>query len=663
MKKSILWLGVFLGGSVYANEEVRYYDWLTMGEKSGEQTLRLASDGHWVVDFAFSDRGRGPQIQDQIWFDEKGKVIERVILGHSYMGAKVEESFHYREQQAHWRNTQEQGESDRLKAFYSTANGAPIEFELVLKNALKSNDLSVDILPSGTIKVAPLVTQEVKKAQQTQHVTLYAISGTSLSPSYVWFDQNHRLFALDYGWMGMTPKGWGHVLPTLQKAQKQAEVEYIQKLAQRFTQPVVDNTLITNVRVFNGIDDQLSEPTQVLMSGGKIIALGELPSQVQITSTLDGKGRTLMPGLWDMHAHVQLQDGLLNIAAGVTSVRDLANQHESLLQATDMFASGEAIGPSVYRAGFIDKRSPYAAPTGKLADTLEEALAAVDWYAARGYQQIKIYSSIEPEWVAPIAKRVHHHGMRLSGHIPSFMTAEAAVQAGFDEIQHINMVFLNFLAGPDDDTRTPTRFTLVGEKAGDLDLDSDEVNDFIALLKRTSTVVDPTVTIFDSMFINKAGEVDPGYANIAHHLPVEVRRGLLSSELDISPDKEQDYAEASGALLKMIKKLFDAGVQLVPGTDAMAGFTLHRELELYAKAGIPNAEVLKIATSGAARVAGQKEVGVIAEGMRTDMILIDGNPLQNISDIRRVALVIKGNRAYEPAKLYGAIGVTPFVAF
>jgi imidazolonepropionase-like amidohydrolase len=341
----------------------------------------------------------------------------------------------------------------------------------------------------------------------------------------------------------------------------------------------------------------------------------------------------------------------------------MANDHEQLMQTSKLFDANQAIGPTIYRAGFIDQKSPYSAPTGKLAETLAEALSFVDWYAQRGYQQIKIYSSINPQWVKPIADRVHQHKMKLSGHIPSFMTTEQAVKDGFDEIQHINMLFLNFLADKEADTRTPLRFTLVGDKAGELDLDSKAVNDFIALLKKEDIIVDSTVTIFEGMFLNKAGIIDPSYEAVADHMPADVRRSFLAGDLDINKDNEAAYQKSATAMLKMIRKLYDAGIRLVAGTDAIAGFTLHRELELYVKAGIPNAEVLKIATVNSARIAGQNNVGTVAVGQTADLILLDGNPLQNISAIRKVALVIKGNIAYQPAQLYQSIGVEPFTVF
>ncbi len=661
--KFLLMLLCLVTTSVYASKTLKY-DWLTMGKKTGEQIVIYQDNNQVDIKFHFTDRGRGPEIHQQAWFDKNALPKKLLINGKSYMGAKVDEKFSIQNNIASWKNTQEsQNIPFHNNAYYIAADGSPQDLEFLVKAIDKAKNNTLKLLPSGQATYSKLITTEVKKGDITKKVTLYAITGLGFNPEYAWFDQDKSLFALAYGWMGMTPEGWADSLDHLHKLQKKSEHEYHKNLAKQHVIDLAGVTRFTNVNLYTATNKGMLKNTDIAIKNGKILALGKKATELKAAQVIDGKGMTLMPGLWDMHTHISLDNGILNIANGITSVRDLANKHEDLMQATNLFEQGTVIGPHIYRAGFIDQKSPYSAPTGKLAESLDDALEYINWYADRDYKQIKIYSSITPSWVKPIADLIHQKGMKLSGHIPSFMTTEQAIKDGFDEIQHINMVFLNFLAGKNDDTRTPLRFTLVGDKAAELDLNSKEVNDFIALLKEKDTIIDPTVTIFHSMYINKAGEIDPGYQAIVDHLPANVARGFLSSELEINASNEKQYAASAKALLAMIKKLHDAGIRLVAGTDAISGFTLHRELELYAEAGISNDDVLKIATVNSARIAGQNNTGTIEVGQVADLILIDGNPLKNISAIRKVAYVVKGEQAFKPANMFSSIGIKPFVAF
>jgi hypothetical protein len=353
-----------------------------------------------------------------------------------------------------------------------------------------------------------------------------------------------------------------------------------------------------------------------------------------------------------------MSDGLQHIAGGVTTVRDLGNNPSELMQIRDAFESGMAIGPGVIAAGVVDGKSAYSAPIGVLPESEAQALDLVREYAGLGYAQVKIYSSLNPAWLPAIAAETHRLGMRLSGHIPNGMTAKQAVLDGFDEIQHINMLFLNFLAGPEVDTRTPARFTLVADQAAQLDLGSPAVNEFLDLLAERGTVVDPTIALFENMFLQAPGQLAPGLAMVAERFPPSLRRQLLSARMNESPQQAQSRVDDFEALLGMLNHLHRRGVRIVPGTDAMPGFMLHRELELYARAGIPNAEVLRLATLGAAEIMGQAgEVGSLEVGKRADMVLLDANPLRDISAVRKPLLVISGKRAWEPARLLGAMGV------
>jgi hypothetical protein len=355
-----------------------------------------------------------------------------------------------------------------------------------------------------------------------------------------------------------------------------------------------------------------------------------------------------------------MEDGLINIAGGITSVRDLGSTPERMAELQEKFDSGEVIGPTTYAAAMIDGLSPYTSRNP--AASLDEALALVDRFADEGYIQIKLYSSIHPDWVPAIAERTHERGLRLSGHVPAFMSAEQAVNAGYDEIQHINMVFLNFLAGDREDTRQQIRFNLYGSDGGKLDLDSPEVEAFIELLKANGTVIDPTAAIFQSMMTHLPGQPDPTFAVVAEHLPLSVRRRLYIPSFEIGEARIDDWATTAVRQGEMVRKLHDNGIQLVAGSDDMPAFTVHRELELYSDYGIPNEAVLRIATLDSARVLGvDGTTGSIEPGKAADLVLLDGNPLEDISAVRRGVLVMKGGALYRPADLYRAAGIEPFL--
>jgi hypothetical protein len=329
------------------------------------------------------------------------------------------------------------------------------------------------------------------------------------------------------------------------------------------------------------------------------------------------------------------------------------------MEQIEKFDSGQVIGPRTWRAAMIDQVGPYA--NRNPVASVEDALAKIDEFADQGYMQIKLYSSIDPLWVPAIAERTHAHGMLLSGHVPAFMSAEQAVRAGYDEIQHINMVFLNFLVGDTGDTRQQIRFTTYGSEGGRLDLDGPEVTAFIELLLENDVVVDPTAAIFHETLTHVAGEMNPLYAPVSAHLPPAFQRRLTIADFEIGEARLADWAATAERQGQMVKKLHEAGVQLVAGTDALAGFTLHSELELYVKYGISSADVLRIATIDAARIVGaDAQTGSITPGKWSDLVLLRGNPMEDISAVRRASWVFKGDTAYRPDELYATVGVKPF---
>src|ERR1700693_1106019 len=203
----------------------------------------------------------------------------------------------------------------------------------------------------------------------------------------------------------------------------------------------------------------------------------------------------------------------------------------------------------------MDSPGPYTVPIGLLASTEPEARAIVNRYADLGFEQIKIYSSIKPELVPAIIEEAHRRGLRVSGHVPAFMTAEQVVRLGFDEVQHVNFVMLNFMDSVKD-TRSMSGFTAVAKDGAALDFSSQRVKSFIALLKERHTVIDPTVGTFEDMFVGRAGEMSPSLGMVADRFLSQVRRGLFSGGLPVPAGMDQRYKVSYASMVRMVGELY-----------------------------------------------------------------------------------------------------------
>lgn len=640
-----------------------HYGFLFSGNRAGSGASRVEADGTQVHTFEFNDRGRGSNTTSRYRLDSGGLPTFLETTGNDYLKSPVHDQFERKGTHASWKSSAEKGEREvREPAFFLSLNGPPQEAALLAKALLATPDHRLALLPTGEARIEELASKEVHNGGATRKIHLYALSGLGFAPGYLWLDENRDLFASVGGWAALFRDGWVDVVPELTRVQGEAEKARYKDLAAKLTHhPQGGGLAIRHARLFDPATLAIQPDMTVIVAGNRIQAVGKdaevsVPPGVEV---IDANGKTLLPGLWDMHVHLSESDGLFNLAAGVTSVRDLANDIDELQDMRRRWDSGEGMGPRVLMAGFIDGPGPYAGPTKVLVSTEREALEWVERYAKLGYVQIKLYSSLDPKLVAPIVKRAHELGLRVSGHIPNGMNAEQAVRAGFDEIQHTNFLLLNFL-DPQIDTRTPARFAEVAKHGAEIDLHSDRVKSFIALLKERGTVSDPTLATFEGMFKAQPGEVDPSLAAVADRLPPQVQRGLYGGGLNPPAGEVQRYRDSYRAMQNMVKALYDAGVTIVAGTDGLAGFTLHRELELYVDSGIPAPEALRIATLGAARVMKRdQELGSIAPGKLADMILVDGDPLNRISDIRRVVLTVKDGSTYDTNAVWETLGVKP----
>jgi imidazolonepropionase-like amidohydrolase len=643
------------------------YSFLMTGNPAGQQAVWTASDGTLHIFFQFNDRGRGPKTTSVLKLDANGLPISEVITGNDYLKSPVTENYSLEAGTARWKNDDEQGEKKISgPAFYSPLNGGPAEIALLahaaLQNGGKTNGGKIALLPEGQARVQRMTELDIEASGHKQHVALYAITGLDFSPTYFWAEASDKFFASVDDWGTVIPEGWESSAPTLLAAQNKVKESRAADLAAKLAHHPPNGILFTHANVFDAESAKIIPDQEVFISGNRVVSFGPAPiwsERVPTFKTIDATGKTLLPGLWDMHAHVSDNDGLLNLAGGVTTVRDLANDTDSLLARRQRIIDGKEIGTRIVLAGIIDGRGPFQGPTKVLVSTEAEARAAVDNYKRLGYVQIKIYSSVKPELVPAIIDEAHKNGLRVSGHIPAEMTAAQCVELGYDEIQHVNFLILNFFPEVKNTNTTP-RLTEPAMRGAALDLTSPQVQSFIKLLQDHHTKLDLTLSIFEDMYLNRAGQIPRGFQPIASRLPPQVRRGLLTTGLTPPAGMDDTYRKSFAKMMDLAGLLYRAGIPIEAGTDSMAGFALHRELELDVQAGIPASQVLQNATLNAARIMNlDKDLGSISPGKLADVTLVDGNPAANISDIRKTVLVVKDGVLYNSAELYAELGVTP----
>jgi imidazolonepropionase-like amidohydrolase len=632
---------------------------LIQGNPAGTQSVQTDPAGNTQVEYSYNDRGRGDHITATWKLNTVGVPTKYDAHGNDYMKAPVEERFEIKEGKAHWKNRSEEGEQVISgEAFYVPANPPP-EFLGVLGRALiKAPGHKLPLLPAGEASIEESGKLKIGKTELIQ----YRIIGLGFTPQAVWLDHNGNTAASVSSWFSVIQTPFKGSIPQLQEAQQAADDTWSGRIAHALAHGPKGDLVIRNARLFDPRDLSVTPGMSVLVRGDRIVRVtrdADIHPSAD-AEIIDAHGRFLMPGLWDNHQHFSDIDGPLDLANGVTSARDMANDTDTFLKRVARFDNGTELGPWVLKAGIIDGTGEFAGPTKMRVDTAEQAIKDVDWYADHGYAQIKIYSSVKPELVPIIADRAHARGLRVSGHVPAFMSARQFVEGGADEIQHLNFIELNFLFPEVKETRNRDRFIKVAEHAHEFTPDKPEVREFIAFLKQHHTVLDPTMGIFEGLFCGDPTVITPGLEDVAPRFPPQVRRQLLSGALEVPKGQEAAYHEAFPAMLRLLKALYDAGVTIIPGTDSLAGYMLHHELELYEQAGIPPAEVLRMATLTPALVMGvNKDRGVIAPGKLADMVLIEGNPIQNIRDINKITTVIKGGKVYDPTAIEKALGIAP----
>jgi imidazolonepropionase-like amidohydrolase len=464
----------------------------------------------------------------------------------------------------------------------------------------------------------------------------YAVDGVVWGKESVWLDENGRLAAYT------TAGGGGLTLEAVRQGLDAAYPRFValatrDRLAEltrlsRTIHPEARGTIaLVGGTLIDGTGREAVPNATVVVAGGRIVAAGPSAS-VQVPANahrVDARGQTIVPGLWDMHAHVmQVEWAPMYLANGVTTVRDMGNEIDFELPLRDAIRSGRAIGPTLLLAGLVDGPGPdaFGAIT---AGTPDEGRAVVRRYHELGFQQMKLYDLLSPAVVGAITSEAHRLGMTVTGHLPRALTILAAADSGMDHFAHL-----------------PIR----GEP------NSDSVKHIVDGLRAHGTVIDPTASWGELLGHSTAQPVasfQPG---------VDELPAALSQRIAAMGVRTIDTATAHARLartLGIIRELHDAGVPVVAGTDeGVPGFSVSRELELYQAAGFTSMEALQAGTSVSARAMHlEGDVGTLEVGRRADLLVLDGNPLESVANLRALRFVMKNGILYRAADLRRAAGL------
>ena len=545
-------------------------------------------------------------------------------------------------------------------AFY-LAEGGPIdEMAWLLEALLRRADKTLALLPSGKASADRLATLDVGAGPSRKTIVLWAITGLGNSPTPIWADTDNRFFALTNG-IGWLPEGYVTDQAAMEDAQTKALAAQMPALARRLARRPRGPVAFTNVHVFNADALTFGSDQTVIVADGLITTVGDarttvVPRGAQI---VDGRGKTLVPGLWDCHMHVGDDfAGLQELSMGVTSVRDPGNDDARTIDRRTRSAAGALLFPHVYPSSLIDGKGPYTAQVANVATSEAEAIALVDKAKANGFTGVKFYGTFNAAWLAHSTAEAHRLGLHVHGHIPVGMRPLDAIHAGYDEITHINWVIMQ--AMPDSviaESNGIMRFEGPGRYAKDVNLEGQPMRAIIGAMASGHIYHDPTMVAFEGLYVPENGDLSPAYAPFVGTLPPATERGFKVGGFAVPKDLTRtDYRESWSKMVDLLGRLHRAGVPIVAGTDG-SGIELVRELEIYVQAGFSPAEALAAATIVPARLLGQeKRTGSIAIGKAADLSLVDGDPSARITDLRQTRVVMLDGQLMDADALRAAAG-------
>jgi imidazolonepropionase-like amidohydrolase len=669
MRTAAAWVLVWLSAASMAQTPVRdlakppadaeHFTILSTAGKHGESARWTTSAGARMGRESMQLRGQVFEMDSTARVGADGMLESVTVRGFTPNGDAAEH-FGIANGKASWKSPVDAGSVPYRTPSMYVAFGGPFDLLADLTEALiAAPDKSLALLPGGHARAELLTTATLPRGTSKRTVTAYAITGLNNTPIPIWVDDKGKFFGLVMG-LAWLPAGDESALTTLEKAQDEALTRRSPAVLRALLKTPAAPVAFTQVRAFIG-GDHYAEAQTVIVDRGVIQQVGPaaevaVPAGAQI---IDGKGKTLVPGLWDAHMHFPSDaSGPMLLSLGITSVRDPGNVNELTLARAERRAHDLLLTPHVYPSVLIDGKGPNAAQAASIATSQEAAIAIVRKAKADGFVAIKMYGTFSPSWLSATTAEAHRLGLHVHGHLPAGVRPMQAINDGYDEITHINFVIMQ--AMPDDvvaKSNGIARFEGPGRYAKDVDLSADPMRTLIATMAARKITVDPTLVVFEGLYVPENGDLSPAYAPYVGTLPPAVERGFRQGGFAVPPDLTRaDYRRSFAKLSDLVGALHRAGVAIVAGTDG-SGMELVRELELYVAAGFTPSEALASATLAPAHLVGADgRTGSIAVGKSADLVLVEGDPSKNIGNLRHTRIVMMDGKLMDADALRAAGG-------
>lgn len=640
--------------------DAKKYKLVSAAGEHGTAAVWQQPDGTVAVRESMNLRGQIFEQDQVIHTGPNGQPDRIVIRGYTPSGDSAE-SFTITGGTASWQSPIDKGSVPYDgKAQYASFGGPFASNGYFVEAIMKAPGRRIVLLPGGVARLEKLVDVGIGSGATAKTVTVWTLEGVGNEPIPVIMNADGTFFGF-VGGIALLPEAYTGELLKLQRAQIDALAARNPAYKERFGKVSPVPVAFTHVKLFDALTGTFVEDQTVIADQGKIAAVGasamvKLPANARV---IDGTGKTLSPGIWDAHMHVGSDlSGLQLLSQGETSARNPGADIQPTVLRNQQIAEGKLLFPTVYSSVLIDGKGPLQAQGGISVGSAEEAIAAVRRAKESGFTAVKFYTSMKPEWLWAGIKEAKKLGLHVHGHIPATLRATDVIAGGYDEITHINFVMMQAL--PDSVISISNgieRFHGPGKYAKDVDLNAEPMASLIKLMAAKQTVVDPTISTFESLYVPENGDLSPAYAPFIGTLPPAVERGFRAG--GFKPPEgvtRADWRASFGKMVALVKALHDAGVPIVAGTDG-SGLEIVRELELYVQAGFSPGEALQTATIVPARLVGaDKETGSITIGKQADLVLVDGDASKDIGAMRRTIWVMSDGALMNADELRTAAG-------